>query len=248
MERDMRTKMEAGLYVLLYNALDHQSHETRSFTDDESTDGHLNLIAQLVEKGFQQGLKQGLNVKAFISSDHGSTLLPSSGIVLPVPNFAHAFEGEDTMEDEAIDRGQKMYHRTRVCALEREPEGSSSKHIQQDWYLLRKSVFNLLLDFLIPRGYAAVGRRAKGWTHGGATPEETVVPFIELQPSPLQVSAPTISIEGYLTPNRANSLKVKLINPNPLPLKKVQFIILDMPVNAELGTVQPTSQVTSEIE
>ncbi len=248
MEIDMKTHMEAGLYVLFYNALDHQSHETRSFTDDESTDGHLRLIAQLVEKGFQQSLKQGLNVKAFISSDHGSTLLPPSGIVLPVPNIARTFEGEDTLEDEAIDRGQKMYHKTRVCTLEKGPEGSSLNHILQDWYLLRKSIFNLPLDFLIPRGYAAVGRRSKGWTHGGATPEETIISFIELQPSPLQVSAPIINIEGYMTPNRANSLKVKLINPNPFPLKKVQFVILNIRVKLGPGVVQPNSQVASEFE
>jgi len=248
MEIDLRAKVEAGLYVLLYNALDQQSHESRSFTDDASTDGHLNLIVQLVEKGFQQSFKQGLNVKAFISSDHGSTLLPSLGNVLPVPNFAHPFEGEDSMEDEAIDKGQKLYQRTRVCALEREPEESSLKLIEQTWYFLRKNVFNLPLDFLIPRGYGAVGRRPKGWTHGGATPEETVVAFIELQPSPLQVSAPTINIEGYLTPHRANSLKVRLINPNPIPLKKVQFVILDTSVNVELGVIQSTSQAASEIE
>lgn len=248
MEIDLRTNMEVGLYVLFYNALDHQSHETRSFTDDESTDGHLKLITQLVEKGFQQGLKQGLNMKAFISSDHGSTLLPSSGSVLAVPNFAYAFEGEDTIEDEATNRGPEVYHRTRICAIKRELEEDNLKHIQQDWYLLRKNMFNLTLDFLIPRGYAAVGRRSKGWTHGGATPEETITAFIELQPSPFQVSAPTISMEGYLTPNRANNLKVTLINPNPLPLKKVQFIILDSPVNLGLGTVQPTSQATFEFE
>ena len=95
MEIDMIFKVEAGLYVLFYNALDEQSHESRSFTDDASTDGHLNLIVQLVEKGFQQGLKQGLNVKAFISSDHGSTLLPTQGVVLSAPNFARPYEGED---------------------------------------------------------------------------------------------------------------------------------------------------------
>jgi hypothetical protein len=244
----MRVNLKAGLYVLLYNALDHQSHESRSFIDDQSIDGHLNLIAHLVEEGFQQCFKQGLNVKAFISSDHGSTFLPSPGTVLPVPNFAHPFEGEDTMEDEAIDKGQKLYQRTRVCALEREPEESNLKLIEQTWYLLRKNVFNLSLDFLIPRGYAAVGRRPRGWTHGGATPEETVTAFIELQPSPFQVSAPTIHIEGYLTPHRANSLKVRLINPNPIPLKKVQFVILDTSVNVELGVIQSTSQAASEIE
>lgn len=248
MEIDMRTKIESGLYVLLYNALDHQSHESRSFTDDESTDGHLNLIAQLAEKGFQQGLKQGLKVKVFISSDHGSTLLPSPGTVLPVPNFAQPFDGEDTIADEAIDKDQKLYQRTRVCAIESEPKESTLKHVEQDWYLLRKNVFNLALDFLIPRGYASVGRRPKGWTHGGATPEETVVAFIELQPSPFQVSAPTINSEGYLTPHRANFLKVRLINSNPLPLKNVQFVIIDTSVNMGLGIIQPTSQSVSEIE
>ncbi len=104
------------------------------------------------------------------------------------------------------------------------------------------------LDFLIPRGYASVGRRPKGWTHGGATPEETVVAFIELQPSPFQVSAPTINSEGYLTPHRANFLKVRLINSNPLPLKNVQFVIIDTSVIMELGIIQPTSQSVSEIE
>lgn len=75
-----------------------------------------------------------------------------------------------------------------------------------------------------------------------------MVAFIELQPSPLQVSAPTISIEGYLTPNRASSLKVTLINLNPLPLKKVQLVILDTLVKVGLGIIQPTSRSTFEIE
>jgi hypothetical protein len=248
MEMAMRVDLKSGLYVLFYNALDHQSHESRGFTDDQSIDGHLHLIAHLIEEGFQQCLKQGLTAKAFVSSDHGSTLLPPHCTVLSVPNFAHTFEGEDTLEDEVPDKGQKMYQRTRVCAIEREPGDISLKQAEQDWYLLRKNTFNLSQDFLIPKGYVAVGRRPKGWTHGGATPEETVMAFIELQPSPLQISAPTIQIEGHLTPHRTNLLKIILTNPNALPLKKVQLVILDTSVNVRLDTIQPASQSVCEIE
>jgi len=33
---------------------------------------------------------------------------------------------------------------------------------------------------LVTRGYAAIGRRPSGWTHGGLTPEETIVPLMHL--------------------------------------------------------------------
>lgn len=248
LEKTLRSDIKPGVYALFYNALDHHCHEINSFTDDESIDGHLRLISHIVEEGFRRCLEQGLRVKAFVSSDHGSTLLPSQATVLRVPIFAHEFEGEDTLEDEAPDKGSKPYRRTRVCAIERIPEESSLRQIEQDWYLLRQDIFNLPQHFLIPKGYAAVGRRPKGWTHGGATPEEVIVAFIELQPAPIQIIEPAVEIEGYLMPRNASTLQVMIINPNPVPLKGVQLLALGASANLAQNTIQPSSKSMGELE
>src|SRR5260370_12066145 len=192
MQKAFTSDIKPGVYALLYNPLDHQCHEITSFTDDDSVDGHLNLITHIINECFQRCLEQGLKAKAYISSDHGSTLLPSPGKVLEVPSLAYELEGEDTLESEVLDKGSKSYRRTRVCAIERLPEESNLRYIEQNWYLLRRDVFNLPHHFLVPKGYAAVGRRPRGWTHGGATPEEVIVAFIELQPALTPIIEPVV--------------------------------------------------------
>jgi hypothetical protein len=249
LEKTLRSAdIKPGIYALLYNALDHHCHDISSFTDDESVDGHLNLIARIVDEGFQRCLEQGLRVKAFISSDHGSTLLPSQEKVLKVPSFAYELEGEDTPENEVLDKGPKLYRRTRVCAIDRIQEESNLRHVGLEWYLLRQDVFNLPQDFLIPKGYAPVGRRPRGWTHGGITPEEVIVAFIELQPAPMPIIEPVVKITGYLLPHNTSSLQVTITNPNTVPLKVVQLVISGTSVNVLQSTIKPSSQSQYEID
>lgn len=248
LEKTFRSDIKPGVYALLYNALDHHCHEINSFTDDESVDGHLNLISRIVNEGFRRCLGQGLRVKAFISSDHGSTLLLSKGAVLKVPSFAQEFEGEDILEDEPPDKALNSYRKTRVCAIESVPEESNLRNVEQDWYLLRRDVFNLPQHFLIPKGYAAVGRRPKGWTHGGATPEEVIVAFIELQPTPIQIIEPVVEITGYLIPRNTSVLQMTIINPNIVPLKGVQLVISGIPAKVIQDTIKPNSHLNCEFD
>lgn len=248
MEKAFGSDIKPGVYALLYNALDHHCHEIDSFTDDESINGHLGLISRIINEGFQRCLEQELRAKAFISSDHGSTLLPSLGVVLKVPSFAHELEGEDTLENEVLDKGPNSYRRTRVCAIDRIPEESNLRYVERDWYLLRQDVFNLPQHFLIPKSYAAVGRRPRGWTHGGATPEEVIVAFIELQPAPIPIIEPVIEITGYLLPRNTSTVQVTITNPNMIPLKVVQLAISSTPANVPQSTIKPNSQSKYEID
>jgi len=240
--------IKPGIYALLYNTLDHHCHDISNFTDDESVDGHLNLIARIVNEGFQRCLEQGLRVKAFISSDHGSTLLPSQEKVLKVPSFAYELEGEDTLENEVLDKGTKLYRRTRVCAIDRVPEESNLRFVEREWYLFRQEIFNLPQDFLIPKGYAAVGRRPRGWTHGGITPEEVIVAFIVLQPAPILIIEPRVDITGYLLPHTTSTLQATITNPNTVPLKVVQLVISGTSANMPQSTIKPSSQSKYEID
>lgn len=221
MEMAFVADAKPGIYALLYNALDEQNHHSSSFTDDESVDGHLNLIARLANQSFQQCLKQGFKAVGFVISDHGSTLLPPQCSVKKVPKFAFEFNDDNTHEGNT----QSIYQGTRCCAIDKTPSADDLRYLEQDWYYLSKDAYNLPYDFLIPKSYAAVERRPGGWTHGGATPEETVVACIELQPTPIQVVQPIIKVEGYLTATQASILRVTLVNPNSVPLKTVRLTL-----------------------
>jgi hypothetical protein len=223
-------ELKNGVYVLLYNALDRHNHDSRHFTADESVEGYLRLVTGLVNVGFQQSLRRGLRAKAIISSDHGSTLLPDSAPVLTAPRFASLLDDNELDESNG---NQNLYRRTRACGVEREPNADELAQLEPDWYLLRADVFNLPHHFLIPRGYAAIKRRPSGWTHGGATPEETVVPFFEVQPQPLEIVTPIVKIDGFLRAAQPSELQITIVNPNPTPLNAVRFNIVDFQEKAE---------------
>ncbi|EFH84787.1 hypothetical protein [Ktedonobacter racemifer] len=225
LEQAYATDLAPGLYTLLYNALDHHSHTLQGFTDDESIDGHLQLIARLIKEGFARSMEQGLHPRAFISSDHGSTLLPEKATVLKIPQFAYMLDDDSSVEEISTINKVKPFQRTRVCATNNMPNESDLRSISTNWYFLQKDVFNLSKQFLIPKGYSAVERRPTGWTHGGATPEEVVVANLELQPSLEELIAPILQIEGSLRTGTISKLETIIKNPNNFPLKIIQFSI-----------------------
>src|SRR5205823_2724649 len=106
---------------------------------------------------------------------------------------------------------------------------------------LNKATFGLADTLLIPKGYAYAKRRPHGWIHGGATPEEAVVPFIEVCPLPLQVLSPEIRFDGALFSNRSTTVSVTIINPNPFPLSRLQLSVINEKHIASLSSVAATS-------
>ena len=81
---------------------------------------------------------------------------------------------------------------------------------------------------MVTRGYAAIGRRPSGWTHGGLTPEETIVPLMHLAPKPLVVQSLHLTISGQIRVRQAGTLSLVLLNPNPAPLDNVIIQIADL--------------------
>lgn len=245
-EASISSDLQLGIYVLLYNALDRHNHDTQYFTDDESVEGHLRLLARLINDGFQQCARQGLRARALVSSDHGSALLPDKTDVLSVPSFAQTIDDEDGIDDHTPSKSKGIYQRTRACAIKNLPDEDELTRLEQDWYLLRRDIFNLPQHFLIPKGYAAVKRRPKGWTHGGATPEETVTAFIEVQPEAIQIIPPVVTVEGFLLPDQTSTLQITIVNPNSTPLHTAQFNFTNMPQLVQVAKIPPNSQISSD--
>jgi hypothetical protein len=228
-----------GIYVLLYNGLDTHNHESITFTDDESVKGYLRAIADAIATTVSQTRRSGFDVYACISSDHGSTLLPKDAIRLDPPSFIQPLDDEN--EEGIGERRQSIALRSRACKITHEPDVREITQLKENWYILNKAEFGLTDTLLIPRGYAYAKRRPHGWLHGGATPEEAVVPFIEVHPLPLQVLSPEIHFDGYLIPNRSTTVSVTITNPNSFPLSNLHLSVINNKHIASLSYLAATS-------
>jgi hypothetical protein len=248
LEQAFTSDLQPGLYALLYSSLDHQSHEEQGFTDNESIDGHLRLIARLTEEGFNNCLRQGLRVKAFISSDHGSTLLPKDARVLEIPDFAHILEDEDLLEENLSGNAKPVFRKSRVCAIEKVPNKHDLNALEKDWYYLQKDAFCLPKQMFIPKGYSAVTRRPRGWTHGGATPEEVVVASIEMQPSKIDFMDPVVTLTGFLLLHRISTLHITIGNANLFPIRVVQLVVADSLIEMRQRIISSNSTIKAEID
>ncbi|GHO75232.1 hypothetical protein KSD_30030 [Ktedonobacter sp. SOSP1-85] len=245
LEEAFSSTLQPGLYTLMYNGLDHHSHDTQGFTDTESIDGHLVLLSRLIQEGFERCLRLNLRAKAFVSSDHGSTFLPKDARVLQLPKFAHSVDDSDL---EGIpDEQTKASSRARACTSSRIPEKDELEEIKKDWHYLQKDVFSLPQQYFIPKAYSAVGRRPKGWTHGGATPEEVIVPFIALQTNKVEFLEPVINISGFLFSSKVNALQVTLGNMNPFPITVLQLLVADSTAKLIQSYVEPNAMITGEV-
>jgi hypothetical protein len=234
--------LKPGIYVLLYNALDAHNHDSRGFTDDQSVAGYLDLLVHYMQEGLDQAQNQGMKAAVFVSSDHGSTLLPPQPKVLPVPRFAQALNDPEDVDEEPQTKTKKTaYGRTRTCSVPALPEGDAAAVLEDDWHILRRADLTLSEDFLIPKGYQAVGQKPRGWTHGGATPEETVVAFIQLQHAPSQLVEPVIRFTGQLGTRTNSSLQFEIVNPNSVPLCEVRLALPGWAHTLQWSKVKPQS-------
>lgn len=223
------------------NTLDRLAHDRVTFADDRVVRGYLEELAQALGRMRVACVERGHPFHVLVGSDHGSTLLNAHSVTRRIPQAAH--EVVDVWEDRenlpAIDR---------VSA--RAVKVSDPVRLQIDkpdeWHHLTQVTYQLPSDYLVPRGYAAVGRRPSGWTHGGLTPEETVVPCLHLAPEPLVIQALKLTVNGRIQPRMAGALTITLVNPNPAPLDDLVIQIADA-MALRVARVGAGEQHTGEI-
>ncbi|NJN65902.1 MAG: hypothetical protein HC884_03890 [Chloroflexaceae bacterium] len=203
--------------VVLFNLLDHVAHDTPTFTDNAGIRGYLNDLADGLVRMMQTCIQQGQAFHALIGSDHGSTLLPADATCLPLP--AEAQEVFDIWEDETTVQAEKHSPRAVVVTDPHQLPPDVTTH----WYVLERTRYQLAQHYLVPRGYAAIKRRPTGWTHGGLTPEEVIVPLLHLAPERLPLEQITVQLVGALRANQQTALTLEVVNPNPAPLNAVSI-------------------------
>jgi hypothetical protein len=205
--------------IILFNMLDTVAHATKTFTDDAGIRGYLDTLAQGLAKIQQHCERHGKRWHILIGSDHGSTLLPPDAPSLPLP--LEAQEISDIWDDAVLHQVEKQSPRSVIINNLQKVSPDISTH----WYVLESTRYQLAQHYLVPRGYAYVGQRPTGWTHGGLTPEEVIVPLLHLTPEEWSIEPIEVQIIGSLRANQSTPLTVEIVNANHIPLEMVHIQI-----------------------
>lgn len=205
--------------VVLFNTIDALAHQTSTFTDNVGIYGYLDELARELDTARQVCIAQGRRLHVLIGSDHGSTLLPTSAVSLPLPSAAH--EIDDVWEPELTIQ-EALRPGTRAAAIDLEHIPAIDHRV---WYTLDRDRFQLDRHYLSPRGYGYIKRRPPGWTHGGLTPEETIVPLIHLALECPTLIAIEVMFQGTLRAGQSGSITAVLRNLNPFPVQNLSLIV-----------------------
>lgn len=230
----------ARLFVVLFNVIDALAHQSTTFTDDRGIRGYLEELASQLSAAQHVSAAQGRRLHVLIGSDHGSTLLPKDTQSIPLPHTVR--EVDDIWEPELT--GQEAQRPgTRAAATDLD-------HIpgidQQLWYALDRDSFQLDRHYLAPRGYSYIKRRPTGWTHGGLTPEETIVPLLHLAPERPHVLPIEVDFQGLLRAGQPGMVTAVLRNLNPFPVQSLVLAVSD--ATDELTIVQLEALEQYEVE
>jgi len=202
---DALVSKHASLYVYQYDELDLIAH--RFVVDRESTvQSTLQSLATVIAGAVELLRTRFDNIIVAVDSDHGSTLIPKRAKRLNRPPGAR----RDT------DKHRRFVTLSHDTDLNRE-----------GWYLLRPAQFGNREIFAVTRGYRCVEKRPLYYTHGGLTPEETIVPHIEFEPGTKSRWKPLeVLYEGQpVRPGRTQEATFSIRNLNQTRLSDVRLLI-----------------------
>jgi hypothetical protein len=202
------------VYLYLFNEIDHHLHRQLSLqAREEQIALAMNHLASAIGEArdvFKSRYGQALAV--VIESDHGYTELPeSSRVRLIDPPDGNCWEG----------------HARAIC-YDRETDVGTDD-------LVRVPGYGPTQVFLVARGYACIGSRPKGATHGAMTPQEVFVPAMVFDPTDeVAYREPEVAILGEIRRGKAgNPVTVRLWNHNATPIEvtelRLRNVVLEKP-------------------
>lgn len=212
------TAEEATLYVYMYDELDRLAHG--HWVDRESLIQHdLTWLASKIKEAATILATKG-KVKVIVNSDHGSVKLSSNATKAAKPAYAELDE-----------------EHARFAVV------SDAKHLaREQWYFLEKIEFGLRENYAVPKGYTYIEAKPIGLTHGGLTPEETIIPHLEFGLEPQPWAPLMLAYRGTpLRLGREEKIRLVLINRNAVSLSKVRIQFPSQGCETELHRVAPES-------
>lgn len=202
---DKLISKDANIYLYQYDALDAASHRF-DVHRKQTRRASLQWLAQQVSTSIQSLQTRFDRVVGVVDSDHGSTLLPNGVHTLRLPPSASKDPGK---------------HRRFAFVP------SHFGVDEAEWYFLGAAEFGLSQHCIAAKGHSCIVRRPQFSTHGGLTPEETIVPHIEFKMAEVPAWTPTeVRYEGNpLRSRRQELVALKVRNLNQTKLSEFRLVV-----------------------
>jgi len=115
-----------------------------------------------------------------------------------------------------------------------------------DWFTLPADRFGLHDDYAIVKDAFFISSRPLGYTHGGLTPEETLVPLLIFEPGIL----PRLDLHFEqnsppVRPGRPQKLSLLVSNPFPLAIEGLEIVLPEYGVRFGPLTIEPKTETTT---
>jgi len=215
----------AQIYIYQFDRLDSLAHDTRIIDIEHEINNSLQWLSDIIVNSIKNFPKD-LKMRIVVSSDHGSTLIHKKNNRLPLPKTA------------VEDKRSKKHKRYIKIDL---PDGID----EIDWFILGKNDFLIKENYAVAKGYSYLKSRPISYTHGGLSPEETVVPFLEFYFGKAPKCFPLEVVHRGHPILRAREQKIKLIlkNPNNFPVSKISIRLPDYNIEKTFNYMDSQSEV-----
>jgi len=228
-ELDEISQYDADLFLFMHNRLDHLAH-TPDYQLDDREDEIRFVLSKLASRlsVAVKSLAELSSTKLVISSDHGSTRLYQENKRLKVPPSA--------TEDATYEQHGRFIRTSKLDSVD-----------SCDWFALTADDFGLADDYAVAKGSFFISRRPLGYTHGGLTPEETLVPLFVFEPGTLpKLDLYFEQISDPIRPGRPQKLSLLVTNPFPLPIEGLEITLPDYGVRFGPLIIGAKTEVATE--
>lgn len=217
------------LFLFVYNRLDYLAHTPDHQLDDREDE--IRFVMSKLASSLSvavRSLSELRSTRLLVSSDHGSTKLYEENKKLDVPPSA--------AEDSTYKEHRRFIWTSRLDSLN-----------PYDWFILTADDFGLPDDCAVARGSFFISARPLGYTHGGLSPEETLVPLLVFEPRTLpKLDLYFEHISDPIRPGRAQKLSLLVRNPFPLSIEALEITLPDYGVRFGPLTIEAKTEVTTE--
>lgn len=223
---------QADLFVYIYSRLDKLGHTPKSkdFEREVEIDAALARLVGKLRIAMTQLTQLVGSATLVISTDHGSTYLQPQSKGLSVPPSA--------VEDVTYQEHRRFIRTSRRDALN-----------NTEWFYLDKDQFGLHYDYAVARGWRYIENRPQGFTHGGLSPEETIVPMFICELGRGESQPLKLSYEQATEPlrlGRPGELAVRVRNPYRTLIEDLEIILSDYGQSFPAIDIEPRIEAVTE--
>jgi hypothetical protein len=221
---------QADLIVMIYNRLDSLAHEV----DHPGFDREEEMILAMRNLATKTGniLRKMQSVRParlIVSTDHGATW--------PGPDSKVVNISSSAVDDRDVDNHRRFFRVQDTNALN-----------EVDWFVLREQEYGLPATYAAVRGQRFIGSRPKAFTHGGLSPEETVVTLLigDVE-GRLDMELVLAQATPPLRLGRPGSIAILVRNPFEVPVEDLQLSIPALGIRFEpLDIAAGSEAITTE--